>query len=121
MKNNIDSLTSTRAIAAIVVVFFHFAPATGVHFIDNLIRSGNLAVSYFFVLSGYIMYVSYNNNPVSYGQFIKRRVARIVPIYWTSIFLSFLLFDKVYMYKGRDCIQSNCKAGKHNCLRPLKE
>jgi len=98
MKNNIDSLTSTRAFAASLVVIFHFSTKhTGLSFIDNILANGNLAVSYFFVLSGYIMYVSYENNKVSYKEFLKRRFARIIPLYWCALLLSSILVGYAIM------------------------
>lgn len=57
-KKNIDSLTVTRAFAAILIVIYHFANInTGISWIDRFFKNGNLAVSYFFVISGYIMYL----------------------------------------------------------------
>lgn len=85
-KINIDSLTATRAFAALLVVIFHFANInTGISYIDRFFKNGNLAVSYFFVLSGYIMYLSYVDNYRGYKNFIQRRVARIVPLYWVAL------------------------------------
>src|SRR5690349_3485064 len=91
-KINIDSLTSTRAFAALLVVAFHFANInTGIPFIDRFFKNGNLAVSYFFVLSGYIMYLSYVDIYRGYKNFIQRRIARIVPLYWVALILPTIL------------------------------
>jgi len=91
-KTNIDSLTATRAFAALLVVAFHFAHVhTGISYIDRFFKNGNLAVSYFFVLSGYIMYLSYTDNYRSYKNFIQRRIARILPLYWIALIMSTML------------------------------
>lgn len=91
-KKNIESLTATRAFAALLVVAFHFANVnTGFSFIDRFFKTGNLAVSYFFVLSGYIMHLSYTDNYKGYKHFIQRRIARILPLYWFALILSTVL------------------------------
>lgn len=91
-KASIASLTATRAFAALMVVVFHFANInTGISIIDRFFKNGNLAVSYFFVLSGYIMYLSYVDSYKGYKHFIQRRVARILPLYWLALILSTLL------------------------------
>lgn len=82
MKAQINALTSTRAFAAIMVVIHHFADAVfPFSKLPKVFHSGNIAVSYFFVLSGFVLYVAYHDVPVSFGDFFKRRVARIVPVY----------------------------------------
>jgi peptidoglycan/LPS O-acetylase OafA/YrhL len=91
-KKNINSLTATRAFAALLIVVYHFANVnTGIPYIDRFFKNGNLAVSYFFVLSGYIMYLSYTDNYKGYKNFIQRRVARIVPLYWFALIMATLL------------------------------
>jgi peptidoglycan/LPS O-acetylase OafA/YrhL len=88
MGKQINALTSTRGIAAIMTVIFHFS---GWCFPFNLLPTffyhGALAVSYFFVLSGFVLYVAYKDKSMTYGQFIKRRIARIVPVYEFSLVL----------------------------------
>ena len=91
-KVNIDSLTATRAFAALLVVAFHFANInTGISYIDRFFKNGNLAVSYFFALFGYIMYLSFVDNYRGYKNFIQRRIARIIPLYWVALILPTLL------------------------------
>ncbi len=68
----INSLTSTRAIAAIVVVIFHYAgDLFPYNKCGNLFHSGNLSVGYFYVLSGFVLYIS--QRKIKYFAFLKNR------------------------------------------------
>ena len=92
MKAQINALTSTRAVAAIMVVIHHFADAVfPFSALPKVFHSGNIAVSYFFVLSGFVLYISYHDVPVSFGDFFKRRVARIVPVHILALVLMILV------------------------------
>ncbi|MCD6010982.1 MAG: hypothetical protein K0Q79_844 [Flavipsychrobacter sp.] len=86
MRQQINALTSTRAIAAIMVVIHHFGygvfPFT---LSNNLFQSGNIPVSYFFVLSGFVLCISYSGVHVSYADYFQRRIGRIVPVYWLAL------------------------------------
>ncbi|MBO0934791.1 acyltransferase family protein [Fibrella aquatilis] len=90
----LNQLTFTRFVAAAVVLIFHGArssyPFTA-YPASLVAQYGNLAVNYFFVLSGFIMAIAYG--PVwAKGQFSKRaywlaRVSRIYPLYLTALLL----------------------------------
>lgn len=43
---------------------------------------GIVGVDLFFVISGFIMVVSTHGRPVSAGEFIRRRLIRVAPMYW---------------------------------------
>ncbi len=91
MENKIDALTSTRGFAAILVVIFHFGKKVFPFNCDwTFFGVGNVAVSYFFVLSGFVMFLTYSNRNVGYGEFIKRRFARIAPVYYLALLLAVL-------------------------------
>ena len=83
-RQDIDSIQMLRGIAASMVVFVH---------IDNQLKylgyrtleSGWLAsgVDIFFVISGFIMWVSVERRPgMTAGTFFMHRLERIVPLYW---------------------------------------
>ncbi|MEE2690740.1 MAG: acyltransferase [Pseudomonadota bacterium] len=80
----IYSLQYLRAIAAILVVIFHatlivsqtFAPGL------RLFTAGEIGVDIFFVISGFIMWTIASARPMGPAEFMTRRVARIVPLYW---------------------------------------
>ena len=68
----LELLQALRAIAALAVVFFHTGYQPGY---------GAYGVSIFFVLSGVIMAMLFEAGE-SPGQFLQRRLIRIVPLYW---------------------------------------
>ncbi len=88
----LNALTGTRGIAAIMVVIFHFG---GAYFPFNLIpalfSTGYMAVSYFFVLSGFVLYIS--RQQTSWLSFLVRRIVRIAPAYLIAL----LIFVIVYI------------------------
>jgi len=103
----LDQLTFTRYIAALTVVFFHFGqqafPATNTWW-HPVITAGPIAVSYFFVLSGFIMAVAYyqpNNPNFNKGKYWLARFARIYPVYLLALVLMILANLKT---DGRDPI-----------------
>lgn len=89
-NRSLDAVQYLRAIAALMVVYFHLVdeiPAytaflTAGSLIDfDRMRTG---VDIFFVISGFIMVVtSCNSKP---GEFLMRRAMRIAPLYWTLTF-----------------------------------
>ncbi len=88
----LDQLTFTRYLAALTVVFFHFGqtafPAS--HPLWNpVVAAGPIAVSYFFVLSGFIMAVAYYapDRPLAKGKYWLARFARIYPVYLLALLL----------------------------------
>lgn len=92
MNSKLGQLTFTRFLAALIVIFFHFG--AGIKFIDgeiwsSFIRAGSTAVSYFFVLSGFIMaYVYSDLKPEDRGSYWLARIARIYPVYLLAILVS---------------------------------
>lgn len=77
------SLQVLRFLAAFLVVLFHMGSALegayGLSF--NLFEFGADGVDIFFVLSGFI--IAYTADPARGAlHFLKRRIARIVPLYW---------------------------------------
>lgn len=88
MNNRIDALTSTRGFAALMVVIFHFGcDIFPFSYCDRFFSGGNFAVSYFFVLSGFVMYLTYHAKEVAYKSFMGKRIARIVPLYLFALLL----------------------------------
>lgn len=90
----IEQLTFTRFVAAMAIVFFHFGKPLNIFsqpIIHTLLIQANIGVSYFFILSGFVMMIAYGRksfvHPVSY---MKNRFARIYPVYLLAIVLSLL-------------------------------
>ena len=103
-KNRIDVLDGVRAIAILSVVWFHFwqqswlMPIIGDFNIDWIPRNGALLVDMMILLSGFCLFLPYARSMV-YGEptpsastFYIKRVARIFPSYYFSIFIILLLF-----------------------------
>jgi len=85
----IEQLTFTRFVAAILIVIRHFGMS---FYIFNtspfllLVDQAQLYVSYFFVLSGFVMIVAYNKKEhIAPKEFIQKRFARIYPVYFIAI------------------------------------
>jgi peptidoglycan/LPS O-acetylase OafA/YrhL len=94
----LDQLTFTRFLAALSVVFFHYGekvfPAS-IDWINPVVTAGPIAVSYFFVLSGFIMAIAYYkpNNPslgFSSTRYWLARFARIYPVYFLALLMMIL-------------------------------
>src|SRR5271170_966684 len=89
MAADIRSLTGIRGVAAVIIVVYHFGkfhldPSSGV-IIWN-VRHGYMAVDLFFMLSGFVMGLVYEDAFVSepwknYRTFLIKRVARLYPAY----------------------------------------
>jgi len=107
MKNQVNSLTSTRAVAAIMVVIHHFGyDVFPFSVFPGLFHSGNIAISYFFVLSGFVLYISYAYKDFFYADYLKRRIGRIVPVYLLALFLFIIVALCFYNYTiSRDFIK----------------
>lgn len=73
------SIQYLRAIAALLVVVFHFLQTENYRF-----PLGNFGVDIFFVISGFIMYYTTRAGKIGSAKFFVRRIERIVPIYWAA-------------------------------------
>ncbi|MGE7371168.1 acyltransferase family protein [Neorhizobium sp. NPDC001467] len=87
-----DALDSWRGIAALLVALFHFQTA-GFFYDFPLIRHGNLAVPFFFVLSGFVITHAYRTSLSNSGdgwRFVIRRFGRLYPLhlFTLSIFVA---------------------------------
>lgn len=97
--SRLGSLQVLRALAALAIALLHFqaeaismAAATGEIFTGYLLKPLGAGVDLFFVISGFVMvYASKGlfEREGAAGEFLARRMARIVPLYWaiTTLFL----------------------------------
>ncbi|WP_299684128.1 acyltransferase [uncultured Dokdonia sp.] len=87
----IEQLTFTRFIAAIAIVIFHYGKEANLfhkEYTSFIFKQANIGVSYFFVLSGFVMIIAYGKNSnINFFQYIKNRLARIYPVYILAIIL----------------------------------
>lgn len=94
VKPEIGALTGIRFLAALYVVIFHYYTLQAVrnHSLRPLqlfLSHGYLAVSLFFILSGYILTYSYfdRQEQTSYLSFMLARFARLYPVYILALLL----------------------------------
>jgi len=95
----IRSLTGLRGLAAIFVVVFHEAGNFGgAGPAETFLRHGYNAVDLFFVLSGFVMALTYGEtfrsafSTKDYLGFLEKRIARIYPLYIITTLFTFWIF-----------------------------
>ncbi len=97
---HVPSLDGVRAIAALMVMFFHFFQNltpnnTGVSLLKTLSSFGQTGVSLFFVLSGFlitrILIREKNQTCIFFVNFYFRRSLRIFPLYYFYLILVFVI------------------------------
>lgn len=91
----LEQLTFTRFLAAISIVIFHYGRKSFLFDNENVafvFRHANVFVSYFFILSGFVLIVAYGNKSfIAAVDFFRNRFARIYPIYFLAIVLTLFL------------------------------
>lgn len=101
---HIPVLDGLRAVAILIVVWYHFwqqswlMPIVGDFNLDWLPRNGAILVDFMILLSGFCLFLPYAREMV-YGEkapgvlnFYKKRVARIMPSYYISILIVLFCF-----------------------------
>lgn len=71
------SIQHLRGLAALSVVVFHAFQSMFIK-----LETGAYGVDLFFIISGFVMWVTTADRTVSPGAFLKRRVVRVAPLYW---------------------------------------
>ena len=83
-----------RALAAMMIVVLHLDhQLRGMGYTGPWLSGLSGGVDIFFVISGFIMWVTTVDRPVTPLQFWSRRIARVVPLYW--LLTSFLVLVMV--------------------------
>jgi peptidoglycan/LPS O-acetylase OafA/YrhL len=87
----IEQLTFTRFLAAISIVIFHYGKESSLFNNENvsfMFEQANVGVSYFFILSGFVMIIAYiDKENIDFFEYVKNRLARIYPVYFLAIIL----------------------------------
>ena len=111
----VRSLDATRGLAAVSVVLSHYVLvladagrrryAHAYHTLQwwsytplGLAWAGRAAVIFFFVLSGYVLYVMWERGGLSYGAYLKKRVVRLYLPYAGAVILGIL--GAAFLYTG---------------------
>ena len=95
IANMINSLQFVRALAALMVLFFH-AQATvyeKIGYEGNFTNIGAAGVDMFFVISGFVIYLIFVKRKYSPMGFFTKRLIRVAPLYWlyTTVTLALLM------------------------------
>lgn len=77
-RTELVSVQYLRAVAALGVVVWHAQGQMGLA-TTQVLQAG---IEVFFVISGYVMWLILDQRPVSPMVFLRKRVARVVPLYW---------------------------------------
>ncbi|KQX79041.1 acyltransferase [Streptomyces clavifer] len=88
-RDRLPSLTGLRFWAALVVVCYHLSRQAGkLPWISDLTWYGRSGVTFFFVLSGFVLAWTYDGKSVPAVTFFWRRFARIWPLLTVSVIAS---------------------------------
>lgn len=89
----LNSIQTLRALAAWLVVFHHYMQvAHNFELTDtisvSLFKYGSIGVDLFFVISGFVIYLSASGKTQTPTTFAMHRIARIAPAYWLFSFVT---------------------------------
>jgi peptidoglycan/LPS O-acetylase OafA/YrhL len=83
------ALASARFFAAFHVLLFHASAMRGLNWAprwwQTFASAGYVAVSFFFVLSGFVLVYTYEGKKFDLGRFWRARFARLYPVYLLSL------------------------------------
>ncbi|CAO3437279.1 Acyltransferase [Azospirillum doebereinerae] len=104
MRKKLDSLTSLRFFAAFAIVIHHVKDYFLIGKDLSLYFSLDMGVSFFFVLSGFILFYSYESmeKKRSFAKFLVARIARIWPIHLVLLMITIIFFSYPWGYPGED-------------------
>ena len=89
----IEQLTFTRFLAALIIVVFHYGLDVPPFMHPSIsFLFSNIGISYFFVLSGFVMVIAYSKSgkEIAPIQYYRNRFARVYPVYLFALLLSML-------------------------------
>lgn len=92
----LDALTGLRCFAALNIVFFHFSNPQWFGFMAPVVNAGYLSVSFFIMLSGFVLAYNYagraREGKLSKKRFWLARLTRLYPVYLLSLMLGWDTF-----------------------------
>ncbi|AGH80486.1 acyltransferase 3 [Psychromonas sp. CNPT3] len=110
------ALESLRGIAALLVVFYHIDWLYPAHSL-GFIRNAGLMVDLFFVLSGFVMALSYGDklgNKISISAFLSARFWRLYPLHLVFLFVFLAIELAKYLAETYMGITANNPAFSYN-------
>lgn len=105
MKRN-KNLDILRAISILIIVIYHIYAVTGIDIpiVSSVLKlGGEIGVTSFLILSGFSIYLSLDKTKgeISYFEFIKNRLKRLLPEYYFCLIISlFLMGSAIYLSKN---------------------
>lgn len=102
----LDYLDSVRGIAAMMVVVYHFIgwrwPDYTKYHVASMAFNGADAVSFFFVLSGFVLSYKYfrSDRDIKMGNYIYRRVLRLYPAFIFTVLINYLYWNRASLMAG---------------------
>jgi peptidoglycan/LPS O-acetylase OafA/YrhL len=91
----LDALTGLRSFAAVNIVLFHFSNPDWFGPLAPVVNAGYASVSFFILLSGFVLGYNYNARAragkLETKRFYEARFTRLYPIYLLSLLLAFKL------------------------------
>jgi peptidoglycan/LPS O-acetylase OafA/YrhL len=91
----LDALTGLRSFAAVNIVLFHFSNPDWFGPFAPVVNAGYASVSFFILLSGFVLGYNYNRRAragkLETKRFYEARFTRLYPIYLLSLILAFKL------------------------------
>src|ERR1700730_7383601 len=97
MSRELIAIQYLRGAAAVIVVVHHLLSTPGIEYL-LLPNLGRFGVKIFFAISGFIMWHATATANISPTEFWRRRIIRVVPLYW--IFLTLLMVG-VFLFPTR--------------------
>ncbi|MFT0867461.1 acyltransferase family protein [Pseudomonas sp. CAM1A] len=91
MKAKLSALTSLRFFAALLVFFSHLSflqqseSPTAVELFNKMMYEGYIGVTFFFILSGFILSYANHGRTSSYKNYLYSRLARIYPLHLLTL------------------------------------
>ena len=104
-KQPIDALTGLRFIAALAVFIHHVCGKFGI--LQNSYSIGSLAVTFFFVLSGFVLTYAYHDRLNTFSdvrQFCFKRFSRIWPLHVVCLILAYTTYPSLGQFSADDVI-----------------
>jgi len=100
-ETRLNGIQMLRGLAALAVAIYHIqllAEKNGVTnqiIVNNISKNLYVGVDIFFVISGFIMAKTVVGNDISGLEFMRRRIIRIVPLYWVLTFFLFISINVI--------------------------
>jgi peptidoglycan/LPS O-acetylase OafA/YrhL len=92
VRPRLEALTLLRFLAALWVMSFHINGMGGFRWaplwVQGLAGRGYVAVTFFFMLSGFILVYTYGGKDIDLKRFWNARLARLYPVYLLSLILA---------------------------------